>query len=108
MSTAKRLILVSLATLAFSAPAWAGGPSSASNESQDDPWTAMAVKVHHPRKHAVPVRAAIFVGRTVESFLHWPRILAESCYGDRPVVSKKGILTLPETPIEDQIYSPGD
>jgi hypothetical protein len=105
MSTANRLILISLVTLAFSAPAWAGGSGRDAHESQDDPWIAVAVKVHYPRNHPAPVRAAIGVGRAVESFLHWPRILAETLYGDRPLVSRKGILALPETPIEDQIYS---
>ncbi|HEY3899503.1 MAG TPA: hypothetical protein VGM54_12860 [Chthoniobacter sp.] len=103
MSSAKRLIIVSLATAFLGASAWAGG--AASNEDQNDPWIALSFKVHHPSKVWAPARG---VARATETFLHWPRILAEALYGERPLVSRKGVLALRETPIEDQIYSAGE
>jgi hypothetical protein len=106
MKMSKRLICTSLTTLALAASAWAGGTQRAANEAEEDPWIAIAVKIHSPAKEHGPAKVVNGVGKVVETFLHWPRIFAE--IGDRKLVSKKGILALPETPIEEQIYSPRD
>ena len=103
MSSAKRLIIASLAIAAMATSAWAGG-GSATNDDQNDPWIALSVKVHHPRKTWAP---AVGVARATETFLHWPRILAEALYGERPLVSKKGILALRETPMRGWPRWPG-
>jgi hypothetical protein len=104
MSSAKRLIIVSLATASMVTSAWAGGGSS-TNDDRNDPWVALSFKVHRPSKVWAP---AVGVGRVAETLLHWPRIFAEACYGERPLVSRKGVLAPRETPIEDQIYSQGE
>jgi hypothetical protein len=111
MSSAKRLIIASLATVSLASSAWAGRGGDdliAHSDDKNDPWIALAYKIHRTPKYSPPVKAAIAVGRAGESFLHWPRFFPETLYGDRPFVSKKGILVPRETPIEDQIYSPGE
>ena len=108
MSSAKRLVIVSLTTVSLAASAWAGGGGTASNDDRNDPWIALTYKIHRTPKYSPPVKAAIGVARATETFLQWPRIFAEACYGERPLVSRKGILAPRETPIEDQIYSRGE
>jgi hypothetical protein len=105
MSSAKRLIIASLATVSLATSAWACGSGASSNDDRNDPWVALSYKVHRPSKVWAP---AVGVARATETLLHWPRIFAEACFGERPLVSRKGVLAPRETPIEDQIYSPGE
>ncbi|EDY18170.1 hypothetical protein CfE428DRAFT_4306 [Chthoniobacter flavus Ellin428] len=60
------------------------------------------VRVH---EHHQPF---VYVGRAVESFLHWPRLLSEGIEGDRALFNRRGFLGTKEVPVEDCIISPAD
>jgi hypothetical protein len=109
MSSAKWLMTVSLATISLATSSWVRGDDlTAHSDDRNDPWIALAYKTHRSPRYSRPVRAAVAVGRAGETFLQWPRVLAEALYGERPIVSRRGILALRETPIEEQIYSRGE
>jgi len=50
----------------------------------------------------------VFLGRVGETVLHSPQIPAEAMEGDRPLVSRRGVLAPREVPVEDCILSPAD
>jgi len=50
----------------------------------------------------------VLLARAGETFLHFPQIPAEAMEGERPLVSKRGVLAPRETPVEDCILSPAD
>jgi hypothetical protein len=62
------------------------------------------VCVKHKRSH----NPFVAIGRGVETFLHWPQILAEGIEGDRVLTGRHGFLAPREMPVEERIISPED
>jgi len=108
MSTSKPFFIVSLVTISLAASAWAGNPGGSYNETQDHPWTTLSHPVYHPRHNRGPMKVVNFAGQVTETFLHWPQIVAEAVYGDRTIVSKRGVLAPREVAAEDQVFSSGE
>ena len=97
MKIAKLSLLLPVVILASMASAKAGGDATFYHRES----VTMCAK----QKRHCPLSC---VGRTVETFLHWPQIFAETIEGDRAFVNKRGILGTRELPVEERIISPED
>lgn len=97
MKIAKLALLLPVLAFAATLPAQAGDDASFYHRE--------SVTVCVKQKKHCPLAA---VGRGVDSFLSWPRILAEGLYGDRVLVNQRGIFATRELPVEERIITPGD
>ena len=108
MSTSKPLFIVSLVTISLAASAWAGNSGGGSDDGRNNPWNILAHPPYRPREHRGPMKVVKFAGKVVETLLSGPQIFAETVYGDRTLVSKRGVLAPREVPTEDLYLAPGE
>ena len=108
MSTSQSFLLVSLATISLAASAWAGNSGGGYDDGRNNPWNVLAHPTYHPREHRGPMKVVRVAGNVVDTFLRLPMVFAEAVYGDRVIVSKRGVLAPREVPPEDQVLAPGE
>jgi len=98
MKTSRLLLFLPVLVLASTASSFAGGDAGAYHHES----TAVRIKEKHSHNPFV------YIGRGVETFLHWPQLLSEGIEGDRVLVNRYGVLAPREMPVEERIISSED